>query len=205
MQPRFLYFDLGNVLVDFCVERMFRQMGEAAGIDADTVQKAVFAGGLQAKFERGRISKQEFYHAFCSNTGTEPDCDALLQAGSDIFELQITLLPVIAQLQQAGHRLGILSNTCESHWEHLATRFPILAEVFQVRALSYQIGAAKPEAAIFHAAAKLAGLQPQEIFFVDDTPDNVAGAKAAGFDAVQYTSTSELVAHLRKRRICFNY
>ena len=55
MQPQFLYFDLGKVLVDFSVERMCRQIGDAAGVDAALVQDTVFAGGLQEECERGRI------------------------------------------------------------------------------------------------------------------------------------------------------
>jgi hypothetical protein len=35
--------------------------------------------------------------------------------------------------------------------------------------------------------------------------DNVAGARQAGFDAVQYTSTLRLVADLRERGLHFNY
>ena len=64
---------------------------------------------------------------------------------------------------------------------------------------------AKPEPAIFQAAAKLAGVPPNEIFFVDDTLGHVEGAKAAGIDAVQYTSTPALVAELRARGVAFNH
>jgi putative hydrolase of the HAD superfamily len=77
--------------------------------------------------------------------------------------------------------------------------------LFEVHALSYRIGAAKPEPAIFAAAAELAGVAPQEVFFTDDLPRHVAGARAAGFDAVQYTSTPQLVAELRARGARFNY
>ena len=63
----------------------------------------------------------------------------------------------------------------------------------------------KPDAAIFHAAAELCGYRPEEIFFVDDLPGHVAGARAAGFDAVQFTSAEALSAELRRRGIRFNY
>jgi HAD superfamily hydrolase (TIGR01509 family) len=204
-QPEFLYFDLGKVLVDFNVERMFRQMGEVAGIEPGRVEAAVFADGLQRQYELGQISAREFYEAFCRKTGTRPDYESLEQAGSDIFKLIPSMLPVVTQLGQAGYRMGILSNTCESHWEHCTRRFRIIAEAFCVHVLSCRIGAAKPDAAIFRAAAEMAGCRPQEIFFVDDLPDHVAGARAVGFDAVQYTSTPELVAELCRRGLRFNY
>ena len=70
---------------------------------------------------------------------------------------------------------------------------------------SYQIGAVKPDAAIFQAAAQKAGRAHTEIFFVDDIAGHVAGAKAAGFDAVQYTTTAKFVEDLRSRGLKFNY
>ena len=205
MQKKFLYFDLGIVLVDFSVERMCRQLSEVSGVDPARVEDVIFGDGLQEKYELGQISDSEFYDAFRRHTGTRPDFEELRTAGSDIFELNLAMLPVVTQLRQAGYRMGILSNTCRSHWEHCRGRYRVIDETFAVHALSYRIGAAKPDAAIFQAAAELAGVPPEGIFFVDDVAGHVAGAKAVGFDAVQYTTTARLVAELRARGICLNY
>ncbi|MEE8450962.1 MAG: HAD family phosphatase [Thermoguttaceae bacterium] len=205
MPPKFLYFDLGKVLVDFTVERMLRQIARVARIDEDRVKDVLFGSKLQRQYESGRVTSREFYETFCEATDTRADYDALAEAGSDIFELIPSMLPVVTQLGEAGYRLGILSNTCKIHWEHCTRRFPIVADGFHVHALSYRIGACKPDAKIFHAAAELAGHPPDEIFFVDDLPEHVAGAKAVGFDAVPYTSTPQLVADLRARGVRFNY
>ncbi len=202
---KFLYFDLGMVLLRFDVEVMSRQMAEVAGLDPLQVRRALFGHPLQKDYERGRVSTRDFYEVFCRQTGTRPDFDALLRAASDIFDLDAAMIPVVAHLYGAGHRMGILSNTCESHWEHCLRRFPLLGELFEVHALSYRIGAAKPESAMFTAAADLAGVAPGEIFFTDDLPGHVAGARAAGFDAVQFTSPPQLAADLRARGVRMNY
>ena len=205
MQPKFIYFDLGKVLLDFDIWQMYRQMAGVAGLDPAKVREVVFEHKLQGEYETGRISSREFYETFCRQTGTRPDYQSLATAASDIFTLNLSMLPVVAQLAETGAGLGILSNTCENHWEHCRRRFRIVAEGFSVYALSYRIGAAKPQQAIYRAAAELAGHPADEIFFVDDMAEHVAGARAAGFDAVQYTSTPELVAELRKRGMRFNY
>ena len=205
MPPKFLYFDLGKVLLDFSVDRMLEQLAAVAGIAPETVGDVLFDKELQKQYETGELTDRQFHDLFCQRTDTQPDFDALRRAGSDIFTLNLSMLPVVAQLRQVGHRMGILSNTCASHWEHCAERFAILTEAFTVHALSYRIRASKPDAAIFAAATELAGVGPEEIFFVDDLPQHVAGAKAAGFDAVQYTGTPALVAELGKRQIRINY
>ncbi|MEN6405701.1 MAG: HAD family phosphatase [Thermoguttaceae bacterium] len=205
MTLKFLYFDLGRVLVDFSIERMFRQIGDVAGLSPAAVREVIVHGGLFREIESGRLSDREFFEAFCDGSHTRPDMDAMARAASDIFELKRSMLPVVAQLREAGWPLGILSNTCSAHWEHCAAQYRVLTEGFDVHALSYRIGAVKPEPAIFQAAAELAGVRPDEIFFVDDIAVHIEGALAAGFDAVQYTTTAALAAELRRRGVRFNY
>lgn len=205
MQPGFLYFDLGKVLIDFSVDRMLSQMAAVAGVPAERVRQIVFGNGLMQRHEAGRLSSREFYEAFCAAVGSRPDYDRLRAAAAAIFEINLPVLPIVAQLQQTGCRLGILSNTCETHWSYCYDHFRIVADGFEVYALSYEIGAAKPDAAIFDAAAKLANCDPKEIFFVDDVAGHVAGAQAAGFDAVQFTGAAALATALRQRGVRFNY
>jgi FMN phosphatase YigB (HAD superfamily) len=204
-RPKFLYFDLGQVLLNFDVELVLRQMAAVAGIDPGRVAQAIFASGLQARYEAGAVSSRGFYEEFCRQTGAQPDYDALAAAGTDIFTLNVPMLPVVAHLREAGYRMGVLSNTCEKHWEHCLRRYAILQDTFDVYALSYEIGAVKPEAAIYRAAAEKAACSPEDIFFTDDVPGHVEGARAFGFDAVPYTSTPRLVAELRARAVRFNY
>jgi glucose-1-phosphatase len=205
MQLKFLYFDLGKVLVDFSVERMLAQIAAVTGITADAARAAAMDDGLMRQYESGRLSSRQFYEKFCASTGRRPDYDALAAAASEIFTLKLPMLPLVAQLRQAGYPMGILSNTCETHWQYCVHHFRIVAEGFTVHALSYRIGALKPDAAIFRAAAELAGVRPEEVFFVDDLAEHVAGARAVGFDAVQFTTAEMLAAELRQRGLRFNY
>ena len=205
-QPSFLYFDLGNVLLKFDHRLACRQMGDVAGVAADRVWDVVFAGDLEQRYEAGQIGDREFYDIFCAQTGTQPDFDALLLAGSAIFTPNTSIFPVVAALGEAGYRLGILSNTCPGHWSYCASgRYAVVSRGFEVYALSYELGACKPSPKIYEGAARLAGVAASEIFFVDDIAGHVAGARDSGFDAVQYTTTAKLVDDLRQRELQFNY
>jgi glucose-1-phosphatase len=205
MQPKFLYFDLGKVLIDFSVEQMLQQVAAAAEIDVEGVRIAVFGEKLLHGLETGRLSSRQFYEAFCAATKTHADFERLIVAATEIFALNLPVVPIVAQLQQAGYRMGILSNTCEMHWEYCRRQYRIVSDCFSVYALSYKIGVVKPDAAIFQAAADLAGCRPEEMFFVDDIAGHVAGAKAVGVDAVQFTTAEALANDLRQRGIRFNY
>jgi len=205
MHTKFIYFDLGKVLVNFDVDQMLRQIAAVAEVPVERIWGAAFDDGLMNRYEAGRLTSREFVDAFCGAIGSQPDYDALTQAAANIFELNLSVLPIAAQLRQAGWPMGILSNTCEIHWQHCMSRYRIVAEGFQVYALSFHIHERKPDAAIYHAAADLAGCRPEDIFFVDDIAANVEGARAVGFDAVLFTSTEQLANDLRRREIRFNY
>lgn len=204
-KPKFLYFDLGNVLLHFDHHRAARQMASVAGIAPEAVWRAVFESDLQLRYERGAISTREFYEHFCATTKTQPDYEKLCFAAADIFTLNCDTGPIVSALATAGYRLGILSNTCEVHWRHLYSGHTQLDRSFELYALSYQIGSAKPDPEIYLAAAKLAGVAPTEVFYCDDRPENVAGALQAGYDAVQYESPEKLHRQLRERGLKFNY
>jgi putative hydrolase of the HAD superfamily len=196
----FIYFDLGNVLLHFNHDVACQQMAALTGLTADIVRQVVFDSRLEWAYERGDLSSQEFYERFCTDTACRPEFAALCRAASDIFAANERILPVVRALHQSGHRLGILSNTCEAHWQHCLSAFPDLGRMFQVHALSFRLRSMKPEPAIYQAAAKLAGVAAtEEIFFTDDRRENVAAALSAGYDAVLFQSADQLVEDLRMR------
>lgn len=204
--PRFIYFDMGNVLLLFEHGIACRRMGEVAGISPERVREVVFGNGLEWKYERGELTSREFYEHFSEQTNTRADFDKLMYAAGDMFTLNVPVVPIVAHLHAAGYRLGILSNTCEAHWQYVENgRYAIITELFDVYALSFELNAMKPEPECFQAAIKLAGVPAADIFFMDDHLENVAGANNAGMTAVHFTSPHELAADLRRHGVEFNY
>jgi glucose-1-phosphatase len=205
MLPQFLYFDMGNVLLRFSHQRMAEQMARVAGIDSRRAWKILFEDGLHWAYERGELSREQFYSRFCESAGARLEIEPLDAAGNDIFELNAPIVGLVGRLVAAGYRLGVCSNTTDSHWTHCTSRFAILTTIFSTHALSYRIGAMKPEALFYAAAVQIAGVKGEQIFFTDDRADNVAAAVAAGWDAVQFESVSQLNEALRGRGVLINY
>jgi putative hydrolase of the HAD superfamily len=205
MPPHFIYFDMGNVLLRFSHERQAAQMAQITGVSADRVWQILFDEGLHWSYERGELTPEQFYSEFCEMVGASLDRARLDHAANDIFELNVPIVALVGQIAKAGYRLGILSNTTATHWQYCTSRFGVLTSVFRVHALSFRIGAMKPDARIFAAAAKLAAVPPADIFFADDRPDHVASARSMGFDAVVYESVALLNEELRRRGVVLNY
>lgn len=201
MAPEFIYFDMGNVLLPFDRDRQWRQLAEVSGVSAERVRE-VLEGPIHDAVESGEITTRDGYERFCEATGTRPDMAEAQRAGNDIFWVNHSILPLLCQLRRAGHRMGILSNTSESHWQFICDRrYRILPAYFEISVLSYEVGVMKPAAKIYEAAIEAAGVPAEKIFFMDDREENVTGAIECGMDAALFTDTPMLIADLAKRGI----
>ena len=203
----FIYFDLGNVIAFFDRDKSCRQMGAVAELTPHAWRKWSSISPLNDRYERGEISSREFYDAFCSATGAKPEFNALLHAKADIFQLNYSLLPLIAALEDAELRLGLLSNTSPCHWDFLSSRgYGNLPHAFAVRALSYEVGALEAGAEDLSRGGGTGGSACSGDFLHRRyRPATSRRPANASFDAVQYTTTPKLVTELRKRGLTFNF
>ena len=199
--PEFIYFDLGNVLLYFSRERQFCQMADALGISAAEVDQIVAKNDLMHRCETGQLSPEQAHTILCDTAESNCDFLSLFRAGSNIFELNLSMLPLITQLVRNGYRLGILSNTSANHWEYCLDHFSILRDCFEKIVLSYEVGVMKPQEEIYEAAIQAAGVSAGNIFYADDLHPNIEGANRCGMDAVLYTDTPSLVESMRQRGI----
>ncbi len=105
-------------------------------------------------------------------------------AGPEAWRIFEDVQPALAALESRGIRLGIISNWDERlrgllHDLELEARFETVI-------VSCEVGASKPDAAIFREAAARLNLPPESILHVGDSLEmDVRGAEAAGFQAQQ--------------------
>jgi hypothetical protein len=93
----------------------------------------------------------------------------------------------------------LVSNTNPLHWEGVLSVLPELPRLVPLRALSFEVGAAKPDAAHFEAALALAGARAREASYADDRPELVAAARNLGIDAFVVPDPDDLAGELQRR------
>jgi putative hydrolase of the HAD superfamily len=92
-------------------------------------------------------------------------------------------VPALSALREAGIRTVVVSNWDASLHERLSETG--LAVLVDGALASAEVGAAKPDGAIFAAALELAGTAPHETWHVGDSVEaDVEGARAAGLTAM---------------------
>lgn len=197
MPSTFVYFDLGNVILNFDHGLACENIGRLIDKPANEVRRVIFESDLQHQYEKGLIDDQAFHAAICDELQCECELTDLKAAASDIFKLNVAIVPLICALRRQGNRVGILSNTCAAHWEFVTDgRYAILPDLFEVHVLSYEVHSMKPEREIYDAAVDLAKTPAEDIFFMDDRAENVEGATAAGLNAFLYTDTNSLARQM---------
>jgi putative hydrolase of the HAD superfamily len=100
----------------------------------------------------------------------------------------------------ANYRLLLLSNTDAIHYGWIVEKYPIMRH-FDHCVLSFELGLRKPEPGIYQEAIRQSQCAPAEIFFTDDIAENIAAARLAGIDAVQFQSLEQLEGELTSRGI----
>ena len=205
----FIYFDLGKVILNFDHAIGFRNLEQLCGVSLQQSNEILFDQGLQDQYETGLIDCTQVYQEFCRQAeivpSAEPTKENFLRAIGDIFWANRPIIPVITQLKARGFPMGVLSNTCDAHWQVAFSQHWILRSLFDPLVLSYEEKSMKPDSGIYKAAIERAGVKPEQIFFTDDRQENVDGAVAAGIDAELFTGVPKLVSQLRDRGIEINW
>ncbi|MBL6832625.1 MAG: HAD-IA family hydrolase [Pirellulales bacterium] len=200
--PAFIYLDLGRVVVDFDHTLAWQKVAAITGLAEADIEQFFTADDRPRRIETGLLAWDTLHAEFVRAMAVEVDVDALARAAGDIFTLRAEMLPVIAAIERAGVPLGILSNTCDIHWQHLLRcRYGILPGGIGPLVLSYEVGAMKPHPSIYEAAVAKAGVPADRIFFCDDIPAHVEAARAAGWDAEVFTGARQLVEQLASRGV----
>jgi epoxide hydrolase-like predicted phosphatase len=175
--------------------------GSAEGLVAE-LEQAVDRWGLTSagsspvhRLERGELTPQEFEQelaAELASRGSSVDAAGLLRrmlGGLDTLDPD--MLDLVRHARAAGLRTALLSNSWGDHYPD-----ELWSGLFHAVVISGQVGMRKPDAAIFQHTAGLLGLEPAECVMVDDLPQNVRGAVAAGMVAVRHTGYAATLAEL---------
>lgn len=151
------------------------------------------------RFERGLAAEEEFFRAVREHFG------AADVSGEEIRSQYLRILGdevegmrgVVDDLRRAGVRAAALTDTSPLHLGALA-RYPIVRSMEALIA-SCETGRRKPDPEAFLDAVRRLSASPEEVFFTDDTPANVEGARAAGLRAEVFRGPEELRARLGLR------
>jgi len=193
-----ILFDLGNVIIPFDVKLAYARMAKACGCKTEEVAARIRASKLVGPFERGEIAAEPFVREFSSALGLNNTYAEFCDWWNCVFLPEPLVSETLLEDLRSRYRLLALSNTNPIHFAMVKEAYPLLRQ-FHDYVLSYEVGAAKPEAKIYREAIVRAQCNPEECLFIDDLAVNVEAAREHGMDAVQFLSAEQLDRELRSR------
>lgn len=176
-----LILDFGGVLLDLD-ERATYEAFVALGLEK--VPPELTAVNLD--FQRGKVGREQ-YVAFLKR---------YLPPGTTTVQVEDAWCAMLRQVSPARwhllerlgkrYRLFLLSNTDPIHIDRLRRRMDLDAfeQLFERVYYSQDTGLRKPERALFERVLRENGLDAARTLFVDDTLENVEGARAAGLQGL---------------------
>lgn len=197
---RTLIFDLGDVLVGLDFDRAYRAAAKLNGRPAEEIPEMIRRADLTAPYERGEVSSEQFHRRFTAELELDVSYEDFGRLWGDMFQPEPLIGDAVLEALARERRLLLLSNTNELHFEWLQARYPLLGR-FDDFVLSHRVGVMKPGAEIYEEALRRADCAPNECFFTDDQPGNVAGARRAGIDAEVFRGPEALFDQLRARGV----
>jgi 2-haloacid dehalogenase len=105
---------------------------------------------------------------------------------------------LVRQLHAAGVPLFALTNFGAEFFAGFRPTEPIF-ELFEDIVVSGEECVAKPDSRIYEICECRFGLAPQDLFFTDDNPANVAAARERGWQAHLFEGPEGLAAELKAR------
>jgi putative hydrolase of the HAD superfamily len=185
-------FDYGMVLSGPPDPVAWARMLAIAGL-SDSIYRAAY-WAYRLDYDRGTLTGPEYWRAVGLRAGiplSNPQVTELLAIDNVLWtQPNQPMIDWALRLQSAGIRTGILSNLGDSMTEGVLAALPWLAS-FDYLLWSHSVKLAKPDPDIYRHA--LEGLQtaPQSVLFIDDRDENIAGARAAGMQAICYADQED--------------
>lgn len=141
------------------------------------------------------------HRAVAAALGTRFDgrrTEALIAADVDSWSgVDPSMVAFVEELASLGCRIGLLSNVPGELAAHYEARHAWLRH-FHVCALSCRTGHAKPDPAAYRWCRDALREDPARILFVDDRPENVRAAEAAGMRGHLFTGPARLRERLSR-------
>ncbi len=182
-----IIFDLGGVLLNIDYRLTIEAFNELGMKNADLFYSKKIQNPIFDKIEVGAINPKEFLDALqkeCKNASIEQVENAW---NSILLDLPVNRLDCIKKLKN-NYKIFLLSNTNEIHIKAFRKKigeqqWEAFSSLFDKMYLSHQIGFRKPGKKAFQIILEENKLKPNEVFFIDDSPQHIKAALKLGIQS----------------------
>jgi FMN phosphatase YigB (HAD superfamily) len=190
-----LILDLGNVLALHDNTKLFAEMARAFDTTPDAMKQRL-DGGLWERVNRGQLPGDSLRVELVARLGKDIAAKDWFELWNCHFTINEPMVSMVEFL--VGQvKLVLLSNTHDQHVTFLRPKLPVLAQ-FDGLVFSCDVGAIKPEKAIYEKALAVAGTSPWKTAFFDDVKSYAIAATQVGVHGRVFTTVEQFQEDLAK-------
>lgn len=178
----FIYFDVGGVLLHYVEAE--RQFAKELGISFETLDEDLKRHS--DKLLNGGLNLETWWLGFAEEYGLDGWKRLDFVSYLHRYYEPIWQTHELVYRLSDSYPLGLLTNVSRGVHQvsYESGLIPVIDYAVVVK--SFAVALAKPEPTIYALAATLAQVEAKQILFIDDDVDNVAGAKACGFQTLHF-------------------
>jgi len=182
MKIKFVYFDIGGVLINYY--DFFQTASTLHGVRHKDMIKLF--DNIEHRYTLGKATPEDFWQECIEEFKITPkkNFNFLKSWVADYKTIRETY-NFIYKIKDK-YKIGIISNIYHGIFELLIENKMIPTIKYGAVIESCKVGFRKPDKDIFDIATKKAGVNPNEILFVDDRLDFIEGAKTHGWNTFQF-------------------
>jgi 2-haloacid dehalogenase len=194
---RHIVFDIGKVLLHYDPDIPFRRL-----IPDETRRQWFFANLCTHEWNLEQDRGRAWQEAEAMLIAQHPEEADYIRAFRLNWHEMIPhhyqdSVAIMERLIEEGRDVTMLTNFAADTFAEARERFPFLKKP-RGATVSGEIGMIKPDREIYDHHAAAFGLEPAATLFIDDSPKNVEGAKAAGWQAVVFADARSLACELER-------
>lgn len=193
MALRAVVFDYGMVLSGPQDPESYAALLRITGLPVDRFESLYWRD--RPAYDEGKLTGIAFWQKFLREAGLTTDQDTVEELNRWDAQMWTTQNPAMVAwqlaLKERGLLTAILSNMGDNVLENVEREFGWIHR-FDVLVWSFQLGIAKPDAAIYRHTLDRLGVAPEEALFIDDRPANIEAAKALGIPSIQFSTVERL-------------
>ena len=179
-----IIFDLGGVILNIDYQLTITTFNELGVENADLFYSKKVQNPIFDKIETGEISANSFLEELQKQTANASIKEVENAWNAMLLDLPENRLDCIKKLKN-NYKIFLLSNTNEIHIKAFRKKigekqWEAFSSLFDKMYLSHQIGFRKPGKEAFQIILEENKLKPNEVFFIDDSPQHIEAAKKLG-------------------------
>ncbi len=195
-------FDLGNVVFKFDYNIALRSLAPHMKSSAKEVIVDLYENDFGIPFEKGLITADDFYLSFKEKFGLSLEQEQFNKIWCEIFFLQKEMIELIKKIKQK-YPIYLISNICQLHYDHLSLNHPDVFGHFNELILSFKVKSVKPELLIYKNLKNIAGVNFEDIIYVDDRDDLIKEASKLKIKSILFTDHPNLIINFKELGIEF--